>query len=55
MATHDEPRPRWLEDEMRELGFVPTAPQDQGPGPEAKPEWHPPIDKWWERGEECPH
>ena len=57
MATHDEPMPKWLEDELKELGFVPAAPLDQGPRtePEPKQERHPPIDKWWERGEECPH
>lgn len=57
MTTWNEPMPKWLEDELKELGFVPAAPQDQGPRtePEPKQERHPPIDKWWERGEECPH
>ena len=50
MATYEEPMPKWLEEE---LGLV--RPAKQEPVQEAKPERNPPIDKWWERDEECPH
>jgi hypothetical protein len=50
MATYDEPMPKWLEEE---LGLV--KPAERGPVQGAKPERAPPIDRWWKRGEECPH
>jgi len=50
MTIHHEPMPKWLEDE---LGLV--KPDQPKPVKKTEPERHPPIDKWWERGEECPH
>lgn len=51
MAAYDEPMPKWLEEELRQIGIrTPEAAPLEEP-----PKKQPPIDRWWERGEECPH
>lgn len=52
MAVHDEPMPKWLEDELAAMGFAP-APQPKQEKIESVRT--PPPDRWWDRGEECPH
>lgn len=50
MTVHNEPMPKWLEDELAALGFAPAPQPKQEP-----PKRQPPPDCWWDRGEECPH
>jgi hypothetical protein len=52
MATHEEPLPKWLEEELRQQGVrsearVPKPVQKKDPSEVSKPAYR--------RGEECPY
>ncbi len=50
MATHEEPLPAWLEQELRSQGVAPEPRQPKPPKREEQARG-----PWYKRGEECPY
>jgi hypothetical protein len=50
MATHEEPLPKWLEDELKQQGVRSEARQPKPPKREEQAR-----EQWYRRGEECPY
>ena len=51
MAKHEEPLPKWLEDELRALAEI-AAIEEATPKPPKREEQA--REPWYRRGEECP-